>query len=72
MPPSKIAIHPASDNGLHEFYLMCDDINAFVKEMSEQNIICSAIENQRWGNLTHITLPGGGKLGVYEPKHPSP
>jgi hypothetical protein len=49
LPPSEIAIHPSAENGLHEFYLMCDDINVFVKEMAEHNIICSAINSQRWG-----------------------
>jgi len=72
LPPSEIAIHPSAENGLHEFYLMCDDINVFVKEMAEHNIICSAINSQRWGNVTHLTLPGGGTLGVYEPKHARP
>lgn len=72
LPPSEIAIHPSTGNGLHEFYLMCDDIHLFVKEMAEHKVICSAIEDQRWGNLTYLTLPGGGKLGVYEPKHLSP
>jgi len=72
LPPSEIAIHPANENGLHEFYLLCDDINAFVKDMAEHHVICSTIENQRWGLLTHLTLPGGGKLGVYEPRHARP
>jgi hypothetical protein len=72
LPPSEIAVHPAAENGLQEFYLMCDDINLFVKEMSKHKIICSAIENQSWGLLTYLTLPGGGKLGVYEPKHLRP
>jgi len=72
LPPSEVAVHPSTENGLHEFYLMCDDINAFVKEMAKHKIICSKIDEQRWGNITTLTLPGGGKLGVYEPKHPSP
>lgn len=25
-----------------------------------------------WGRLVATTLPGGGKLGVYEPKHARP
>jgi hypothetical protein len=23
-----------------------------------------------WGLLTHLVLPGGGRLGLYQPKHP--
>jgi hypothetical protein len=72
LPPSEIAVHPAAESGLQELYLMCDDINLFVEEMAGHNIVCGAIENQRWGLLTHLTLPGGGKLGVYEPRHARP
>ncbi len=72
LPPSEVAVHPATENGGQEFYLMCNDINAFVLEMTAHNITCSEIQNERWGNLAYITLPGGGKLGVYEPKHPRP
>jgi hypothetical protein len=72
LPPSEIAVHPAAENGPHEFYLLCDDINAFVKEMAGHNIACTEISSQRWGNVTQLTLPGGGKIGVYEPKHARP
>lgn len=72
LPPSEVAIHPSSENGPHEFYLLCDDIDAFVKQMADQNIVCSPVKTQRWGNVTELTLPGGGKLGVYEPKHARP
>ena len=72
LPPSEMAIHPAEENGLHELYLLCDDVHQFVNEMAAHKINCSAIESQPWGNITHITLPGGGKIGVYEPKHARP
>ena len=72
LPSSELAIHPSNENGLHQFYLLCDDIGLFLKEMVEHNIICSPIEEQRWGLITYITLPGGGKLGVYEPRHVRP
>ena len=72
LPPSEIAIHPANENGPYEFYLLCDDIQLFVKKMAEQGITCSEINEQRWGSITQLTLPGGGKIGVYEPKHPRP
>jgi len=72
LPPSEIAIHPGNGISSHEFYLMCDDVNAFIAEMAGHNVVCSAIENQRWGDLTYLTLPGGGKVGVYEPKHARP
>jgi hypothetical protein len=51
---------------------MCTDVEAFVRSMSERGIDCTPIQNQGWGMLTSITLPGGGKLGVYQPRHARP
>ena len=72
LPPSEVAIHPSDKSGLSEFYLMCSDIELFIKEMKKHKIKCSPIDEQRWGLITHLTLPGGGQLGVYEPKHARP
>ena len=65
-------MHPAEENDAHEFYLLCDDVKTFIADMKKQKISCTPIEEQRWGSLTHLRLPGGGKLGVYQPKHPQP
>ena len=72
LPPSELAVHPSTDNEHHEIYLMCDDIKAFVKRIAEQKITCSEITNQGWGQLVHLTLAGGSKLGVYQPRHARP
>ena len=57
---------------MHEFYLMCDDVEATVREMQRAGITASEILERGWGRLTTLTLPGGGKLGIYEPQHPRP
>lgn len=72
LPPSEIAIHPAKTNSPTEFYLLCDNIQRFIQQMAEANIHCDPVQNQQWGYLTYLTLPGGGKLGVYEPLHVRP
>ena len=72
LPPSEVAVHPDDENGTHELYLMCDDANAFVAEMQRRGVACDPVHNAGWGLLTRITLPGGGKLGVYEPRHARP
>ena len=72
LPPSELAVHPGEKNDIHEFYLMCDDVKSFVAEMEHRKIACTPVSDQRWGLLTQVTLPGGGKLGVYEPRHPRP
>ncbi len=72
LPPAEVAFHPSDKNNVHEFYLMCDDVNSFVSEMRKRGIKCAAVEDQGWGILTNVTLPGGGKLGVYQPRHARP
>jgi hypothetical protein len=73
LPPSEIAVHPAEGNdGKQELYLMCDNIEHFVAEMNKHNINCSALQDQGWGILTQLTLPGGSSLGVYQPRHERP
>ena len=72
LPPAELGVHPSSQNDVHEFYLMCADVKAFVAEMKKRQVACAPIENQGWGLLTKVTLPGGGKLGVYQPRHPRP
>src|SRR5436190_8425688 len=72
LPPSEVAIHPAAKNNVHEFYLMCDDIDQFTKEMLKHKIKCSAIQDHGWGLLSQLTLPGGGKLSIYQARHARP
>jgi catechol 2,3-dioxygenase-like lactoylglutathione lyase family enzyme len=72
MPTSEAAFHDSDKNGPHELYLMCDDITATLKELKSKNVTVSDVNDQRWGRLATFTLPGGGKIGIYEPKHPSP
>ncbi len=72
LPPAELAVHPAVANNHHEFYFMCDDVKAFVSEMSRHNIDCSAVKDQGYGLVTSVTLPGGGQLGVYQPRHARP
>jgi hypothetical protein len=72
LPPAELAVHPSDQNGVHELYLMCDDVEGFVADMADKNIACSPVQNQGWGMLTQVTLPGGGKLGVYQPRHARP
>ncbi len=72
LPPAEVAVHPSDENDVHEFYLMCDDVEAFVAEMRKRGIACGPVQNPGWGLITRVTLPGGGKLGVYQPRHARP
>ncbi|MGD1149076.1 MAG: extradiol dioxygenase [Thermoanaerobaculaceae bacterium] len=72
LPPSEVAVHPAKGNSVHELYLMCDDINRFIMELRAHGVSCSRVQSMGWGQLTRLKLPGGGVLGVYQPRHARP
>jgi len=72
LPPAEVAVHPAAKSGAHELYLLCDDVAAFAAEMKRRKVECAPVQDRGWGLLTHLTLPGGGTLGVYQPRHARP
>jgi hypothetical protein len=72
LPPAEVAVHPSDENGVHELYLMTDDVEALVAAMQARGVATEPISNQGWGMLTQLTLPGGGRLGVYQPRHARP
>jgi hypothetical protein len=74
LPPSEVAVHPSDGDGgdAHELFLMCDDVEEFRAEMERQGIATSPAQNRGWGVLTEVALPGGSKLGVYQPRHERP
>jgi len=69
LPPAEAAFHPNEENDSHELYLMCDDIKAEIRALKERGVDCSPVHDERWGSVTRIHLPGGGELGLYQPKH---
>ena len=72
LPPAEVAIHPSDKSNIHELYLTCDDIEAFIASMKKRNSECDPVQDRSWGLLTYVTLPGGGKLGIYQPRHARP
>ena len=73
LPPAELAAHPDETGGRHELYLMCDDVRATVDELKAKGAeIIRDVTDEGFGLMTGIRLPGGGELGLYEPRHPSP
>jgi hypothetical protein len=72
LPPSEIAVHPSDKNDLHEFFLMCDDLDAEMRDLKKVGVACQAVETQRWRRSTRIKMPGGGEFGLYQPRHERP
>jgi catechol 2,3-dioxygenase-like lactoylglutathione lyase family enzyme len=70
LPPAEVAVHPAAETNSHELYFLCDDLKAEIAALAEKGVHCSELQEARWGSITHVTLPSGGQVGLYQPKHP--
>ena len=71
LPPAELAAHPADANGT-SLYLMCDDLEATMAELTAKGVVFAApVSDEGWGRLTAMEVPGGGTLGLYEPRHPT-
>jgi catechol 2,3-dioxygenase-like lactoylglutathione lyase family enzyme len=71
LPPAEAAIHPSDAGGSQELYFMCDDLKAEMASLAKKGVECSKVEEARWGSITKMRLPGGGEVGLYQPKHPT-
>ena len=69
LPPAEVAVHPSEQNGVHELYLMCDDVEAEVKALESRGVKCAPRQRERWGIRTTLRLPSGSELGIYQPLH---
>jgi catechol 2,3-dioxygenase-like lactoylglutathione lyase family enzyme len=73
LPPAEVAAHPAEGEnaGKHELYLMCDDVEKTVAELTKKGVEFKDKPVDRgWGILCTLKIPGGGEMGLYQPKHP--
>ncbi len=71
LPPAEAAFHPAETNDVHQLYFMCDNLKSEMDLLAKKNVKCSEIHEERWGSITTLSLPGGGNIGLYQPKHPT-
>lgn len=70
LPPAEAAFHPAEGAVSEKLYLLCDDLAEEIARLAGKGVVCEPIEQARWGSVTLIHLPGGGRLGLYQPRHP--
>ena len=80
LPPAEAAVHPgdgqfSETHAGHQMmgalvYLMCDDLDTTMDELAAKGATLTAVTEARWGRLTSLRLPGGGEVGLYEPRHP--
>jgi len=79
LPAAEMGIHP-SDGSFQQrhgdvaiagsvLYLMCDNIREMVQSLQSRGTNCASLEEAEWGISTTLTLPSGGRIGLYQPKH---
>lgn len=68
-PPAELAVHPSDGEEYHELYLMCDDIKKTSAALEKKKVKMAPVRDYGWGLMSAITLPSGGTLGLYEPRH---
>jgi catechol 2,3-dioxygenase-like lactoylglutathione lyase family enzyme len=81
LPPAEVAVHPSDgDNSQSHaghrqlgavLYLMCDNLQFFIRSLKAKNISCTEVEEEAWGIRTTVRLPSGGEIGLYQPTHPT-
>ena len=71
LPPAELGVH-GGDNGFHQLYFICDDVDALAAALTGKGVACGGIEEEAWGRITYVALPGGGRLGIYEARHARP
>jgi predicted enzyme related to lactoylglutathione lyase len=69
LPPAEVALHPADGNDAHQLWLACDDLEATMRELRERGAVLERPREESWGSRTALRLPGGGWLGLYQPRH---
>jgi catechol 2,3-dioxygenase-like lactoylglutathione lyase family enzyme len=70
LPPTELAVHPTDGPETQELFLMCDDVDATVTNLAAKGVeFTRPVTDARWGRLTRFRLPGGGEVGLYEPRH---
>lgn len=72
LPKSDAMLHPSDESDGHELWLMTDNVEAEVASLTKAGFACEAPTDQGWGIVSRITLPSGGTLGLYQPKHSRP
>ena len=72
LPPTELGVHGGARNDVHELYLICDDLDSTIARLAEKGVACGETMSAGWGRATSVPLPGGGKIGLYQPRHARP
>jgi hypothetical protein len=73
LPEGDVGCHPTEDasySGTHNVSFYCDDLKKTVAELSARGVVFDdEIADHGYGYVTHVTMPGGVKVQIYQPKY---
>ncbi|MGD0529776.1 MAG: extradiol dioxygenase [Polyangiaceae bacterium] len=67
-----LGVHPvddAADAGGHDVSFYVDDLRAVVKDLQTRDVTVDEIADRGYGLVTHLTVPGGIRVQLYQPKY---
>ncbi len=75
VPDAEIGCHPAdsrdgASSGTHHISFYCDNIEAAVLKLKERGVeFTGPIEDHGYGLVTHMKVPGGFAVQLYQPRY---
>lgn len=73
LPPAEVGVHPTGPGqGTTELTLMCDDLASTIADLRAKGLeVKGDGDDQGWGVVATLVLPGGVDVMLYEPRHPT-
>jgi hypothetical protein len=73
LPPAELGVHPTMEAGEqphHQLSFMCDDLSSTMDELRAKGVVIRGEpQDQGWGIVTTVVLPGDVDVMLYEPRH---
>ena len=72
LPTCELGVHPHETSGAHEIYFLCEDIEATRAKLKDAGVESDEAIDQGYGIESYFRLPGGSRVGFYQPRHAQP
>lgn len=69
-PPTEMGVHPGEQPG-HSISLMCDNLETTMGDLQSKGVEFGPVEERTYGTVTTMHLPGGLRMMLYQPSHPT-
>ncbi len=73
LPAADLGVHPVDtggESGKHDISFFTDDLKSTVADMKKRGVTFDDdIQDHGYGFVTHLTMPGGVTVQLYQPKY---